>query len=86
AVILFRYKRPDEPRTFRLPLMPLVPAIGVVSSIFLISQLTWETYARFGIWLVIGFALYFAYGRRHSLLNPDSPLHHRRPIPPAEMH
>ncbi len=86
AVILFRYKRPDEPRTFRLPLMPLVPAIGVVSSIFLISQLTWETYARFIVWLIIGFALYFAYGRRHSLLNPDSPLHHRRPIPPAEMH
>jgi APA family basic amino acid/polyamine antiporter len=33
AVILFRYTRPDAPRTFRLPLMPVVPAIGVLASL-----------------------------------------------------
>ena len=76
AVILFRYTRPDTPRTFRLPLMPLVPAVGVLSSLFLILQLHWETWLRFGIWLVVGLVIYFAYGRRHSLLNPGSP-HHR---------
>jgi basic amino acid/polyamine antiporter, APA family len=79
AVILFRYTRPDTPRSFRLPLMPLVPAFGVLSSLFLISQLHWETWLRFGIWLVIGLVIYFAYGRKHSLLNPDSP--HHRPSP-----
>ncbi|WP_244276932.1 amino acid permease [Geodermatophilus obscurus] len=78
AVILFRYTRPDTPRTFRLPFMPVVPAFGVLASLFLIWQLPWETWARFGVWLLIGFAIYFAYGRRHSLLNPDSP-HHRAP-------
>jgi APA family basic amino acid/polyamine antiporter len=85
AVILFRYTRPDTPRSFRLPFMPFVPAFGVLSSLFLIWQLPWETWARFGVWLLIGFAIYFAYGRRHSLLNPDSP-HHRRaaPAPPRE--
>jgi APA family basic amino acid/polyamine antiporter len=76
AVILFRYTRPDTPRSFRLPLMPVVPAFGVLASLFLIWQLPWETWARFGVWLVIGFVLYFTYGRKHSLLNPDSP-HHR---------
>ena len=82
AVILFRYTRPDTPRSFRLPLMPVVPAFGVLSSLFLISQLPPETWARFGVWLVIGFAIYFAYGRRHSLLNPDSPHHRRQPTTP----
>jgi APA family basic amino acid/polyamine antiporter len=77
AVILFRYTRPEEPRTYRLPLMPVVPAFGVVASLFLISQLHWETWLRFGVWLVIGLVIYAAYGRKHSLLNPDSPLHRR---------
>ena len=77
AVILFRYTRPDTPRTFRLPLMPLVPAFGVLSSLFLILQLHWETWVRFVVWLVIGLVVYFTYGRKHSLLNPDSP-HHTR--------
>ncbi|AWB88064.1 amino acid permease [Mycetocola zhujimingii] len=75
SVIVFRYKRPDAPRTFRLPLMPFVPAFGVLASGFLMLQLDWETWVRFGIWLVIGLAIYFFYGRRHSLMNPDSPRH-----------
>jgi APA family basic amino acid/polyamine antiporter len=81
AVILFRYTRPDTPRSFRLPFMPVVPAFGVLASLFLMFQLHWETWLRFGIWLLIGLVIYFAYGRKHSLLNPDSPLHERRPTP-----
>ncbi|WP_448612591.1 amino acid permease [Modestobacter sp. URMC 112] len=79
AVILFRYTRPDTPRSFRLPFMPFVPAFGVLASLFLMFQLHWETWLRFVIWLLIGLVIYFAYGRKHSLLNPDSPLHERRP-------
>ena len=73
AVILFRYTRPDAARTFRLPWMPVVPAFGVLASLFLILQLHWETWLRFVIWLAVGLIIYFTYGRRHSLLNPDSP-------------
>jgi basic amino acid/polyamine antiporter, APA family len=83
AVILFRYTRPDAPRSFRLPLMPLVPAFGVLASLFLILQLHWETWLRFGIWLVVGLVIYFAYGRRHSLLDPGSPHHRDAPTPPT---
>jgi APA family basic amino acid/polyamine antiporter len=75
AVIVFRYTKPDAPRTFRLPLMPIVPAFGVLASAFLMAQLHWETWARFGVWLVVGLAIYFGYGRRHSLMNPASPRH-----------
>jgi APA family basic amino acid/polyamine antiporter len=79
AVILFRYTRPDTPRSFRLPFMPVVPAFGVLSSLFLILQLHWQTWLRFVIWLLIGLVIYFTYGRKHSLLNPDSPHHRRQP-------
>src|SRR5919112_933699 len=75
AVILFRYTRPSAPRTFRLPFMPVVPAFGVLASLFLILQLHWQTWLRFVIWLAIGLVIYFSYGKKHSLLNPDSPHH-----------
>jgi APA family basic amino acid/polyamine antiporter len=75
AVILFRYTRPEAQRSFRLPFMPVVPAFGVLASLFLILQLHWQTWLRFIIWLVIGLVIYFAYGRKHSLLNPHSPHH-----------
>ena len=83
AVIFFRYTRPDAPRTFRLPLMPVVPAFGVLASLFLILQLQWQTWVRFVVWLVIGLVIYFAYGRKHSLLNPDRPHHRDAPAPPT---
>lgn len=73
AVIVLRYTRPDEPREFRLPLMPVVPAFGVLASLFLMLQLHWETWLRFVVWLLIGLIIYFFYGRKHSLMNPNSP-------------
>ena len=75
SVIVFRYKKPDAPRSFRLLLMPVIPAFGVLASAFLMFQLHWETWARFGVWLVIGLAIYFFYGKKNSLMNPNSPRH-----------
>ena len=71
AVIALRYTKPDIPRTFKLPGMPFIPAFGVLASAFLITQLHYETWIRFGVWLIIGLAVYFGYSRHHSVLNPD---------------
>jgi basic amino acid/polyamine antiporter, APA family len=68
AVIVLRYRRPDLPRSFRCPGMPVVPAIGVVFSLWLISFLAWETWLRFALWFLIGGVVYFAYGIRRSKL------------------
>ena len=45
-------------------------------------ELHWETWLRFAIWLVVGLAIYFTYGREHSLMNPDSPQHDERVVLP----
>ena len=41
--------------------MPVVPAFGVLASLFLILQLQWQTWRGFLVWLVIGLVIYFAY-------------------------
>jgi APA family basic amino acid/polyamine antiporter len=69
AIIVLRYRRPDLPRSFRLPGMPVIPAIGVVFSIWLITFLDPVTWLRFAVWFVLGMAIYLLYGRRHSALN-----------------
>ncbi|GGC80497.1 amino acid permease [Tersicoccus solisilvae] len=74
AVIVLRYRRPDLPREFRTPLMPVTPAVGVLFSLWLIVSIqNVETYVRFAVWLVVGLLIYFLYSRRHSVMNPDSP-------------
>ena len=69
AVIVLRYRRPDLPRSFRLPGMPVVPALGVIFSLWLITYLAVETWLRFAVWFLLGALVYFLYGRRHSRLN-----------------
>ncbi|MGK5558682.1 amino acid permease [Actinomadura kijaniata] len=68
AVVVLRYKRPDLPREFRTPGMPVVPIIGVVFSFWLITFLQWQTWLRFAIWFLLGTVVYLAYSHRHSLL------------------
>ncbi|MFB7860255.1 amino acid permease [Rhodococcus qingshengii] len=78
AVIILRVKRPDVHREFRCPGMPYIPILGIVFSLGLALSLPIHTWERFGIWLLIGFAVYFGYSRRNSLQNPTSP---RREVP-----
>jgi len=68
AVIVLRYRRPDAPRTFRLPGMPVVPALGVIFSIWLITFLDPVTWLRFGVWFLLGAVVYALYGYRRSAL------------------
>jgi APA family basic amino acid/polyamine antiporter len=68
GVIVLRRTRPDMPRPFRVPLSPVLPAIGVLFCIYLMTQLPLTTWVRFVVWLIIGMAIYFLYSRRHSRL------------------
>lgn len=66
AVAVLRWRRPELERPFRTPWVPLVPLVGIGFSIWLIWGLPAVTYLRFGLWLVVGLLIYFAYGIRHS--------------------
>ncbi|MBT2382307.1 amino acid permease [Streptomyces sp. ISL-11] len=66
GVVILRRTRPDLPRAFRTPLVPVVPVLSVLSSLWLMLNLTTETWLRFAAWMVLGFVVYFVYGRRHS--------------------
>ena len=68
SVIVLRYRKPDLPRSFKCPGMPVVPVIGIVFSIWLITFLDPKTWLRFAIWFVLGLVFYLAYGRRKSVL------------------
>jgi APA family basic amino acid/polyamine antiporter len=84
AVIVLRYRRPELPRTFRTPWMPVVPAVGIVFSIWLITFLQWQTWARFAVWFALGLVVYFAYSYRHSELAGRRPERaDRGPTPPS---
>jgi APA family basic amino acid/polyamine antiporter len=72
GVIVLRRTQPTLARPFRTPFVPAVPiASGVVSALLMLS-LPWPTWERLLIWMAIGVVLYFAYGRRHSLLQRAS--------------
>jgi APA family basic amino acid/polyamine antiporter len=68
GVWYLRVKEPNRPRPFKTPLVPLVPILGIVSCLFLMSRLPVEAWERLILWLAIGMVIYFLYGRRHSVV------------------
>ncbi|HEY6156950.1 MAG TPA: amino acid permease, partial [Gemmatimonadales bacterium] len=70
GVWILRHTRPDLERPFRTPLVPLVPILGMLSCLGLMLTLPLDTWIRLAVWLVIGFAIYFGYSRKHSALRP----------------
>ena len=67
GVIVLRRTRPDLPRGFRAPWVPLLPIASIVACVWLMLNLTGLTWIRFVVWMVVGIVIYFAYGRSHSL-------------------
>ena len=68
GVIILRRSRPDLPRTFRTPLYPLTPVLGVLFCLLLVAGLGSATWLVFLAWMLVGLAVYFGYGYRHSAL------------------
>jgi basic amino acid/polyamine antiporter, APA family len=68
AVVILRRTNPAMRRPFRTPQVPLLPITSAVLCVGLMSNLALETWLRFLVWLVIGLAIYWFYGRSHSHL------------------
>jgi len=85
SVLILRIRQPDLERRFRTPVLWLLAPVGVIFSLFLIIGWPWfsngefhliggldrDTYIRFIVWMLVGFAIYFGYGIRNSALNRD---------------
>ena len=68
GVMILRVRDPGRTRIFRVPFGPVVPILGIVSCGAIMASLDGLTWVRLVIWLAIGLAVYFGYGRRHSRL------------------
>jgi APA family basic amino acid/polyamine antiporter len=69
GVLVLRYKEPDRPRPFRVPLVWVVSLVSAAGCVFIMYGLPGTAWRRFAVWLVVGLALYFAYGFKHSRLH-----------------
>jgi APA family basic amino acid/polyamine antiporter len=68
GVWILRVRRPDLPRAFTVPAVPVVSILGIVVCGAMIYGLGWTNWLRLLIWLAIGLIIYFGYSRSHSRL------------------
>src|SRR5262249_47520211 len=68
GVWIMRNRRPDLPRGFTVPALPAVAILGILVCGAMIYGLGWTNWLRLAVWLVIGLAIYFSYGTKHSEL------------------
>jgi APA family basic amino acid/polyamine antiporter len=68
GVLVMRKTMPDMHRPFKTPFLPWVPLLGAGGALLQIFSLPMDTWLRLLVWLGIGFAIYFLYGKKNSLL------------------
>ena len=68
GVLALRLRDPDRPRPFRVRFVWVVAPLGAASCLFVMAGLPRTAWIRFGVWMVVGIAVYFLYGHRHSRL------------------
>lgn len=68
SVIYLRRAAPELPRGFKVPLYPVLPVLGILSCLYLITTVPWEVLQHFVIYMVICTSFYFIYGMRNSNL------------------
>jgi APA family basic amino acid/polyamine antiporter len=68
GVLILRIKEPERPRPFRVPGIWFVSIAGAAACFYVMAGLPTTAWQRFGIWLLIGTAIYFFYGRSRSKL------------------
>lgn len=73
AVLILRKTHPNLPRAFRVPFVPILPIIAICCCLYLMFNLSKETWIGFGIWLTIGLCVYFFYSKRNSHLILSKP-------------
>ncbi len=72
GVLYMRKKMPDAKRAFKTPFVPVVPILGIIICLYLMTSLPLESWYRLIVWLIIGLIIYFVYGRKNSTLSDST--------------
>ena len=80
GVIVVRRTQPDAPRSFKTPLVPYIPAAGVVCCVGMMLFLPADTWIRLVMWMLIGIDIYSFYGIRHSVVGGGSVRRHGQTV------
>ncbi|XP_039080747.1 cationic amino acid transporter 3-like [Hyaena hyaena] len=70
--VIWRQPQRSSPLPFKVPALPVLPLLSIFVNVYLMMQMTALTWARVGVWMLIGFAIYFSYGIQHSLASNPS--------------
>lgn len=68
GVMILRKTHPNLPRSFKVPLYPVVPILSVIGCFVIITRLRMITLAVCAIWIAVFFIYYALYGYKHSKL------------------
>ena len=71
GILILRKTQPDLPRAFKTPFVPVVPVLGIITCLVMMFSLPGDTWIRLIVWLLIGFAIYFGYGKKNSKLRQE---------------
>ena len=82
GVMVMRKSDPNTPRPFRTPWVPFVPILGAVVCLLMMLGLGEDNWLRLIIWMAIGFVIYFAYSKKHSLIRKGIVSVPKDPEPP----
>jgi APA family basic amino acid/polyamine antiporter len=69
AVLILRRRDPNRERPFKAPVLNVIAPLGIFTNFYLIINLSELAQLLALGWLLVGLAVYFIYGRRHSKLN-----------------
>jgi APA family basic amino acid/polyamine antiporter len=73
GVLALRIKDPQRERPFKVPFVWVVAPLGAAACLYVMWWLPVVAWVRFGIWMLVGIVLYFAYGFGHSRLARAGP-------------
>ena len=68
-LLLRRNPKLNAIKGFRVPLYPVLPIISGLLCLFMMTQLSMETWLASLVWFLLGLIIYFSYGIRHSRMN-----------------
>ena len=80
GVIVVRHTQPNAPRSFRTPLVPFVPAAGVLCCVGMMLFLPADTWIRLVMWMLLGIDIYAHYGVVHSKIGEGTVRRHGQTV------